>query len=140
MVRKSRKKQIALKARKIIANDNPKSPIAEQYRTIRANLQFASVDHDLQSLLITSSGPSEGKSMTSANMAAVFAQQGKRVLLVDADLRKPTVHHTFRLSNTRGLSNFLVGREGLKEIVQTTAVDNLEVLTSGPIPLIHQNY
>ncbi|WP_082233341.1 CpsD/CapB family tyrosine-protein kinase [Halobacillus massiliensis] len=135
MGRKSRKKKkFALKGRKIIANDNPKSPISEQYRTIRANLQFASVDKELQSLLITSSGPTEGKSMTAANMAAVFAQQGKRVLLIDADLRKPTVHHTFRLSNTRGLSNFLVGRELLKDICQVTAVDNLEVLTSGPIP------
>ncbi|MFD2922555.1 CpsD/CapB family tyrosine-protein kinase [Halobacillus naozhouensis] len=134
MVRKSRKKQVAMKARKIIANDNPKSPIAEQYRTIRANLQFASVDKELQSLLITSAGPSEGKSMTSANMAAVFAQQGKRVLLVDADLRKPTVHHSFRLNNTKGLSNFLVGRQTLKETTQITAVDNLDVLPSGPIP------
>nr|WP_079529100.1 CpsD/CapB family tyrosine-protein kinase [Halobacillus hunanensis] len=123
-----------MKARKIIANDNPKSPIAEQYRTIRANLQFASVDKELQSLLITSAGPSEGKSMTSANMAAVFAQQGKRVLLVDADLRKPTVHHSFRLNNTKGLSNFLVGRQTLKETTQITAVDNLDVLPSGPIP------
>ncbi|WP_396266273.1 CpsD/CapB family tyrosine-protein kinase [Halobacillus amylolyticus] len=134
MVRKSRKKQVAMKARKIIANDNPKSPIAEQYRTIRANLQFASVDKELQSLLITSAGPSEGKSMTSANMAAVFAQQGKRVLLVDGDLRKPTVHHSFRLNNTKGLSNFLVGRQTLKETTQITAVDNLDVLPSGPIP------
>ncbi|UOR14056.1 CpsD/CapB family tyrosine-protein kinase [Halobacillus amylolyticus] len=123
-----------MKARKIIANDNPKSPIAEQYRTIRANLQFASVDKELQSLLITSAGPSEGKSMTSANMAAVFAQQGKRVLLVDGDLRKPTVHHSFRLNNTKGLSNFLVGRQTLKETTQITAVDNLDVLPSGPIP------
>ncbi|MFC7321867.1 CpsD/CapB family tyrosine-protein kinase [Halobacillus campisalis] len=132
--KKNKKNDLLMKARKIIANDNPKSPIAEQYRTVRANLQFASVDHELNTLLVTSSGPAEGKSMTAGNIAAVFAQQGKRVLLIDADLRKPTVHHSFRLNNTKGLSNFLVGKEVLKATTQNTNVENLEVMTSGPIP------
>lgn len=72
--------------------------------------------------------------MTAANLAVVYAQQGKRVLLVDADLRKPTVHYTFRLNNLRGLSNLLVGELNTEETIQTSDIDDLDVLTCGPIP------
>jgi capsular exopolysaccharide synthesis family protein len=113
---------------------NPKSPITEQYRTVRTNLQFAAIDEELRSMIITSSGPGEGKSITTANLSVVYAQQGKKVLLVDADLRKPTVHYTFRLDNLRGLSNILVGEHTLEEAASETDVDNLDVLSCGPIP------
>ncbi len=120
--------------RNLITKLNPKSPISEQYRTIRTNIQYASVDNDIKSLLVTSSGPSEGKSTTIANLAVVYAQTGKKVLLIDADLRKPTVHYTFRLDNLRGLSNILVGEHTLDETVNPSDVENLDVISCGPIP------
>lgn len=129
-----RKKQFKTNVRSLITKFNPKSPISEQYRTIRTNIEFASVDQDLRSLLVTSSGPSEGKSSTTANLGVVFAQQGKRVLLIDGDLRKPTVHYTFKLDNRTGLSTVLVGEKSLEETVKETDVPNLEILTCGPIP------
>lgn len=113
---------------------NPHSPIAEQYKTIRTNLQFSSVDGDLKSILLTSAGPSEGKSSTTANLAIVFAQQGKRVLLIDADMRKPTLHYTFRLDNRKGLSSVLVGEATLEEAVTPSEVPGLELLSCGPLP------
>lgn len=129
-----RKKQFKTNVRSLITKFNPKSPISEQYRTIRTNIEFASVDQDMRSLLVTSSGPSEGKSSTTANLGVVFAQQGKRVLLIDGDLRKPTVHYTFKLDNRTGLSTVLVGEKSLEETVKETDVPNLEILTCGPIP------
>lgn len=129
-----RKKQFKTNVRSLITKFNPKSPISEQYRTIRTNIEFASVDKDLRSLLVTSSGPSEGKSSTTANLGVVFAQQGKRVLLIDGDLRKPTVHYTFKLDNRSGLSTVLVGEKSLEETVKESDVPNLEILTCGPIP------
>lgn len=122
------------KLRQLIAKINPNSPISEQYRTIRTNLQFASVDKELGSILVTSAAPSEGKSLTVANLAVVYAQQGKKILLIDADLRKPTVHYTFRLDNLTGLSTVLVGEEEFTEVIQDSDIENLSVLTSGPIP------
>ena len=113
---------------------SPHSPIAEQYKTIRTNLQFSSVDGDLKSILLTSAGPSEGKSSTTANLAIVFAQQGKRVLLIDADMRKPTLHYTFRLDNRKGLSSVLVGEATLEEAVTPSEVPGLELLSCGPLP------
>src|SRR5699024_7631843 len=104
------------------------------YRTIRTNLQFTAVDQKLQTLLVTSSGPSEGKSITIANLAVAYAQQGKRVLLVDADMRKPTVHYTFRLENIRGLSNLLIDELSLEDAVNSANIENLDIITCGPIP------
>lgn len=132
----ARKKQYNLgnKMRHLITNTNPRSPISEQYRTLRTNLQFASVDSEVRSMLLTSAGPEEGKSMTTANLAVVYAQQGKKVLLVDADLRKPTIHYTFRLDNLRGLSNILIGETSLEESVEASDITNLDVISCGPIP------
>ncbi|WP_245840370.1 CpsD/CapB family tyrosine-protein kinase [Terribacillus saccharophilus] len=129
-----RKKQFKTNVRSLITKFNPKSPISEQYRTIRTNIEFASVDQDIHSILVTSSGPSEGKSSTTANLSVVFAQQGKKVLLIDGDLRKPTVHYTFKLDNRIGLSTVLVGEKSLEETVKETDIPNLNILTCGPIP------
>ncbi|AGK55931.1 CpsD/CapB family tyrosine-protein kinase [Bacillus sp. 1NLA3E] len=123
-----------LKQRNLITKLKPKSPISEQYRTVRTNIQFAEIDQELKSILVTSTGPGEGKSTTVANLAVVFAQQGKRVLLVDADLRKPTVHFTFQISNIYGLTNVLTKLRSLDEAIAATDIENLYVLTSGPIP------
>ncbi|RDU37241.1 capsular biosynthesis protein [Neobacillus piezotolerans] len=113
---------------------DPKSTISEQYRTIRTNIQFSSVDREVRSLMVTSSGPSEGKSTTASNLAVVFAQQGKKVLLVDADMRRPTVHYTFNLPNTFGMTNVLTKQISFSEAVRNTDVEDLYVLSSGPIP------
>lgn len=111
------------------------SPVSEQYRTIRSNIQFASsADKRIQTIVVTSSGPGEGKSTTAANLAVVFANSGQRVLLVDADMRKPTVYQTFCLSNSVGLSTVLSTTQSVLEAAQKTDVENLSILTIGPIP------
>jgi len=134
LVLKKKKQTFARTMRSLITKTNPKSPISEQYRTIRTNILFSVVDRPLRSLMVTSSAPAEGKSTTAANLAVVFAQQGKKVLLVDADLRKPTVHYTFRKDNHVGLTNVLTKQAPFQTAVKETDVDNLFVLTSGPIP------
>ena len=134
MARKDRKEQRTNPVSLITLVD-PSSPVSEQYRTIRTNIQFASsVDHRLQTLVVTSSGPSEGKSTTSANLAVVFAKSGQRVLLVDADMRKPTVFKTFQLTNEVGLSTVLSTGTRIDNAAQKTSIENLSVLTSGPKP------
>ncbi len=122
------------KIRHLITKLNPKSPVSEQFRTVRTNIQYASVDNELKSIVITSSAPEEGKSSSAANLAVVYAQQGKKVLLVDADMRKPTVHYTFRLDNLTGLSNLLVGEASIQQATNETDVENLDVISCGPIP------
>jgi capsular exopolysaccharide synthesis family protein len=121
-------------SRKLIANLDPKSPISEQYRTIRTNVQYSSVDKELKTLMVTSSGPGEGKSTTVANLAVVFAQLGKKVLLVDADLRKPTVHRSFGVNNLFGFTTVLTKQATLANSVLETEEKDLYILTSGPIP------
>lgn len=128
-------KESSTKAVGLITLTDPTSPISEQFRTIRTNIQFASSsDKRLQTMVITSSGPGEGKSTTSANLAVVFAKSGQRVLLVDADLRKPTVYKTFQLNNAKGLSTILSTTQNATEIVQDSGIENLSILTSGPKP------
>lgn len=127
-------KKVDFKRNRLIAKTAPKSPITEQYRTIRTNIQFSAVDTPIRSLMVTSAGPSEGKSTTASNLAVVFAQQGKKVLIVDADLRRPTLHFTFGFTNTIGLTNVLTRQTHINESIRTTDVENLYFMPSGPIP------
>lgn len=120
--------------RHLVSFYKPKSTIAEQYRTIRTNIDFSQVNGELKTIMLTSAGPGEGKSTTAANLAIVMAQQGKSVLLIDADLRKPTVHYTFRLGNTQGLTTVLTKQSSFEDTVRKTDAEHLFVLTSGPVP------
>lgn len=119
--------------RKIITLHNPRSPISEQYRTIRTNIEYSNVERENRIIMVTSSNPGEGKTITSANLAVVFSQQGKRVLLIDADFRKPTVHTVFGKRNIIGLTSIIIKNTPLHDAIQETKVKNLFVLTSGPI-------
>lgn len=119
----------------LITLTRPSSVVAEQFRTIRTNIQFSMIDADLKSLSITSAGPGAGKSTVSGNLAVSFANEGKKVLLVDTDMRKPTVHKTFRLPNHDGLTTLLTDRGSeLTNIIHRLDKENLFVLTSGAIP------
>ena len=119
----------------LITYMDPKSLNAEQFRTIRTNIEFAQIDKQVRSILVSSSIPAEGKSTVSSNLAYVIGQTDKRVLLVDADLRKPTVHRTFKLNNEKGLTT-LLSNNNLKfnQVVQHSRELGLYFLPSGPIP------
>ena len=135
MAKQQERKGTQTHAVSLITLVDPSSPISEQYRTIRTNIQFASsADQQIKTLVVTSSGPGEGKSTTSANLAVIFAKSGQRVLLVDADMRKPTVHKTFNLLNNVGVSTVLSTSTNLAEAAQQTVIDNLSILPSGPKP------
>lgn len=120
----------------VVTHDDNKSPIAEAYKALRTNIQFSLTDANggLKVLMITSSGPGEGKSTTAANLAVTMAHSDQRVLLVDCDLRRPVIHRAFGLVNGKGLTNILVEGIDYKRLVQTTFVENLGVITSGPKP------
>ena len=113
----------------------PRSSVAEAYRMLRTQIDFSSVDTPIRTLLVTSSAPGEGKTVTAANLAVVFAQTGRKVLLVDADLRKPGAHLVFDLQNAHGLTTLLRSDDvSLDEVAQTTEQANLRILTTGPLP------
>ncbi|MEA4961766.1 CpsD/CapB family tyrosine-protein kinase [Lutispora sp.] len=118
----------------IITNINPKSRSAEAYRILRTNIQFANIDKTLKSIVITSPGQGDGKSTVIANLAVAIARNNKKVLLIDADLRKPNVHTFFQVSNTKGLTNLLSEDVEYIRIIESTYVENLDILSSGPIP------
>lgn len=122
----------------LIVAHNPKEIISEQIKTIRTNLQFTSADEKIKTILITSSIPSEGKSFISSNLASAFAQNNKKVLIVDCDMRKGRVNKIFKISNRIGLSNLLAYKdddsENLEEYIYKTKIDNLYVLPRGKVP------
>lgn len=117
----------------IITETDPKAAISESFRSLRANLLFATKEGIPKVLHVTSSRPSEGKSSTVINLGIVFAQSGKKVLIVDGDLRKPSVHQRLQLDNTEGFTNFLTHQKEAKELIQTTDIENLSILPAGPI-------
>lgn len=119
----------------IISLKEPKSQISEAFRTLRTNIQFTSLGADLKVILVTSSCMGEGKSTISANLATVFAQQGKKVLLIDADMRRGRQHHVFEVKAKCGLSNYLADVEwNENQLFNKTNVENLFLLTSGNVP------
>lgn len=133
--RKKEKIENPLNSPGLVSVLNPKSIVAEQFRMVRTNLEFSIVDKDLKSLLVTSLAPSAGKSTISANLAATFASQGKKVLLVDTDMRKPTLHKIFKLRNNDGLSTLITSKEAtISEYIVKSEFDNVYILTSGATP------
>ncbi len=114
---------------------NPRSPVAEAFRSLRTNLEYSSVDHPARTILVTSSGESEGKSTVAANLAIVEAQSGKNVIIIDSDMRRPKVHVQFNKSNRRGLSDVVTGKLHIDDVLKTyDQVENLSIITCGTIP------
>lgn len=118
----------------LVAFEQPKSAVAECCRAIRTNLLFMSPERPLKSILVTSAGPRDGKTTSAASLAITMAESGKRVLLVDADLRRPRVHNAFKVANGSGLSSLILGEGTLGDTVKASGVPNLSLLTCGPIP------
>lgn len=131
---KKRKRMKQIAARKLVTSISPRSIVSEQFRTVRTNINFSMPGKDLKTLLFTSSSIGDGKSTIAANIAIIFAQEGKKVLLIDADLRKPTMHYTFHKSISPGLTNLLSGHLNLDQIVKESGVNGLHLITCGPIP------
>jgi succinoglycan biosynthesis transport protein ExoP len=120
---------------RVLVSDDPRSVHSEAFRMLRANIEFAQVDRECRTMMVTSPNPGEGKSTVAVNLATVMAQAGRRVLLVDADLRRPTVHHTLGLDNRRGLTTLLAQGGDPIDVVQATDLPGfIMVMTSGPIP------
>lgn len=118
----------------LVTQKDPKNPAAEAYRVIRTGIQFAQAGKELQTIALTSCTPNEGKSTTIANLAVVLTQAGKSVLLIDCDMRNPTVHKNFNLSNKVGLSSCISMGTALSDAVQKTSIEGLYALTGGVIP------
>ena len=119
---------------RIISIKNPKSPIAEAYRGIRTSIEFSNLDKNLQVITVTSSMQNEGKSTVLANLAVSFANLDKKVLIMEGDLRNPSVHRMFNISNIKGLTDILLQNKVFADCVHCTDVKNLHVLTCGAIP------
>ncbi|MBE5819565.1 MAG: CpsD/CapB family tyrosine-protein kinase [Clostridiales bacterium] len=127
--------------RELIVQRSPKSPVAEVFRTLRTNIQFMNSKKSLKTLLITSTMPGEGKTWVASNLAVTFAQAGKKVAIVDADMRKGRLHKMFQIDAIPGLSNYLSGlnengsvEEDILKYVRKTEVENLYVIPSGNVP------
>lgn len=141
--RKSKKKQLSNRSIHqgvaLVADYDPTGRVSEEYRTLRTNISFSKAGGAIKTIAITSDAPSEGKSTVSANVAVTFANQGLKTILVDSDMRRPTVNATFGIQNTEGLVKLLTEQtEDLNTLLlnycKTTSIENLSVLTAGPTP------
>jgi protein-tyrosine kinase len=119
---------------KLVTHRNPTSPLSEAYRTLRTNIQFSGVDHHIQTVMVASAQSGDGKTTTISNLAITYAQEGKKTLIIDADLRKPSLHHMFMLSNRIGLTNVLLNEQAWSTAVRTSHIPNLSVMPAGAIP------
>ncbi|MGH2538567.1 MAG: CpsD/CapB family tyrosine-protein kinase [Candidatus Promineifilaceae bacterium] len=117
----------------LITISDPRSPVSEAYRTLRTNLSFSSLDRPLSTLLVTSPAPDEGKSTIIANLAVTMAQGGRDTILVDCDLRRPSLHELFGLAAEPGLTNLAL-EEDSQPFLQATGVERLRLLAAGPKP------
>ena len=125
--------------KEVITFKNPKSPISEIFRTLRTNMQFMNVNRKMQSILITSTSPGEGKSWIATNLAVTFAQAGKKVVIVDSDMRKGRQYAILGVTPKPGLSDFLsqedaISSEKIRDYIQATEIENLYVMTAGTVP------
>ena len=118
----------------ILADEGPESKHAEAYRVLRTNILFSRKDEKMNTIVVVSAGAGEGKSTTTLNLATVFAQTGQRVLIVDSDLRRPTLHKLLRVGNNIGLTNLLLKQNTVPEVIQTTNVPMLDFMASGKLP------
>lgn len=118
----------------VLLHEGAESPHAEAYRVLRTNLLFSRKDDKLNTVAVVSAGAGEGKSTTVFNLAAVFAQSGQRVIVVDSDLRRPTLHKMLRVTNNIGLTNYLLKQNVLEEVIQTTSLPTLDFMASGKLP------
>lgn len=120
--------------KELIVNTKPKSPISESYRSIRTNIQFANLDKNLQTIMVTSPTAREGKTTTLSNVALAMADADHRVLIVDCDMRKPRIHKVFEISNTYGMAEILLHGGDYKKALNPTSNENLHIITAGKIP------
>ena len=124
-----------LKSNELITLKNPKSVISEAFRTLRTNIQYSNIDNSIKTILVTSSMSEEGKTVVAANLAVSIAYTGKKVLIIDCDLRKPTLHKKLGIYNFKGLTNVLIGEIAFEEVIDKhNDIPTLDILTSGPIP------
>ena len=119
---------------RLITHFDPRSPVSEAYRTLRTNLQFSKIEGEIKAILVTSSGPKEGKSTSIANLAITLSQMGSKVVLIDTDLRRPVIHSIFGHKKENGLTNYIMDQISLDEAIKDTIIDNLKVITSGVLP------
>ena len=121
--------------KELIVEMNPKSVISEAIKTIKTNIQFTMPDREIKTILITSSLPGEGKSFVSSNLAIAYAKVGKKVLIVDTDMRRGRLHKLFKVNGEKGLSNLLIDSESrYDDYIQKTMIENVSVITRGIIP------
>lgn len=132
--KRSRRTVETIDNRDLVVHTHPKSSIAECCRTIRTNLTFMSADHPQRALVVTSPNPREGKTTVTLSLAISLAQSGKKVLIVDTDLRRPRIHKALGKTNARGVTTVLVGEHSAREVIEATDVPGLDFLASGPIP------